>query len=111
MGRENVNMPWVRPCHFQNSTWTPNNIEAMRAAFQRICDVLQLDCSREDPMTELVVVKIVEIAQAGERDPECLCLDVLAELGTPSESEGNEGATSRGPPWPTTSAGLEEEPS
>jgi hypothetical protein len=57
----------------------PEHIEAMREAFQRVCDIRQLDCGREDPMTELVM-KIVEIAKAGERDPECLCLDVLAEL-------------------------------
>jgi hypothetical protein len=49
----------------------PSLMEAMRAAFYRVCDVLQLSCDRADPMTEIVVTKIVELAKAGERDPRC----------------------------------------
>ena len=45
--------------------------------------MLRLSCDREDPLTEVVVTKIVELAKAGERDPEILCNKVLAELGTP----------------------------
>jgi hypothetical protein len=61
----------------------PERIEAMRAAFNRVCDILQLSCDREDPLTEIVVTKIVELAKAGERDPENLCFAVLAEFGVP----------------------------
>jgi hypothetical protein len=57
----------------------------MHAAFRRVCDILQLSCDREDPLTELVVLKIMELAKAGEHDPEILCIDVLAELGAPSQ--------------------------
>jgi hypothetical protein len=45
-------------------------MEAMRAAFYRVCDILQLSCDQEDPLTEVVVTKIVELAKAGESDPE-----------------------------------------
>ena len=62
----------------------PEHVEAMRAAFHRVCDVLQLDCGREDPMTEIVVTKIVELAKVGELDPERLCIDTLAALEKPS---------------------------
>jgi hypothetical protein len=55
-------------------------METMRAAFYRVCDILQLSGDREDPLTDLVVTKIVELAKAGERDPEVLCIDVLAHL-------------------------------
>jgi hypothetical protein len=44
---------------------------------------LQLSCDREDPMTEIVVTRIVELANAGENDPDILCFTVLAELGSP----------------------------
>jgi hypothetical protein len=47
-------------------------MEAMRAAFYRVYDILQLSGDREDPLTEIVVTKIVELAKAGERDPEIL---------------------------------------
>jgi hypothetical protein len=33
----------------------PERIEAMRAAFYRVCDILQLNGERDDPMTEVVV--------------------------------------------------------
>jgi len=82
----------------------PEHVEAMRAAFRRVCDVLQLHCDRDDPITELIVTKIVELARGGELDPERLCNDVMAELGT----------TSRGSPVrrnrPGTSTGAREEP-
>jgi hypothetical protein len=66
----------------------PEHIEAMRAAFNRVCEVPQLECDREDPLTELVVLKILERAKAGERDPQSLSFDVLAELGHSSRPGG-----------------------
>ena len=69
-----TNMP------FTNHDLDPEHIESMRAAFCRVCDVLNLDCNTDDPMTELVVTKIVELAKAGDLDPERLCIGVLAEI-------------------------------
>jgi hypothetical protein len=63
----------------------PEHIEAMHDAFRRVCDILQLSCGREDPLTEIVVLKIMELAKSGQRDPEILCIDVLAELEAPSQ--------------------------
>jgi hypothetical protein len=57
----------------------PEHIEAMRAAFRRVCEVLHLDCRRDGPLTDQVVLKIVELAKAGELAPERLCIDVLAD--------------------------------
>jgi hypothetical protein len=62
----------------------PEHIDAMHEAFRRVCDILQLQCSREDPLTDLVVMKIMELAKAGERDPEVLYIDTLAALGARS---------------------------
>jgi hypothetical protein len=59
------------------------HIEVMHDAFRRVCDILQLSCEREDQLTELVVLKIMELAKSGERDPEILCIDVLAALEAP----------------------------
>jgi hypothetical protein len=58
----------------------PGHIEAMRSAFQKVCDALQLTCEVDDPMTEIVVNKIVAAAEAGEHDPDRLASLVLAEL-------------------------------
>jgi hypothetical protein len=38
------------------------HIEAMRAAFHRVCDLLRLDYDTDDAMTELVTTKIMERA-------------------------------------------------
>jgi hypothetical protein len=52
----------------------------MRAAFHRVCDVLQLDCGRDDSLTKIVVMKIVELMEAGEHDPVQVSERVLADL-------------------------------
>jgi hypothetical protein len=77
-------------------------MEALRGAFYRVCEVLELSCDREDPLTEIVVTKIVELAKAGERDPEFLCSKVLADLETPASRASSE----RAPP-PMTSVAAE----
>jgi hypothetical protein len=74
-------MPFSR----YNSAFNADLMEAMRAAFYRVCDVLQLSGDREDPLTEIVVEKIVELAKAGERDPDILCLHVMADLNAPAQ--------------------------
>jgi hypothetical protein len=58
----------------------PVHIEAMRSAFQKVCDVLQLKCEVGDPMTEIIVNKIVAAANGGEHDPDRLTGLVLADL-------------------------------
>jgi hypothetical protein len=68
---------------FSKYACEPDLMEAMRSPFYRVCDVLQLSCDREDPLTDVVITKIVELAKAGERDPESLCFTVLAEWDMP----------------------------
>jgi hypothetical protein len=85
---------------FRNYCLDSGHIEAMRAAFERVCHVLQLDRNTEDPLTELVVLKIVKLAHAGELDPERLCIGVLAELERPpvgGESAGRQEVADHGP--------------
>ena len=84
--RQNLNMPWgmTMPFSRYNADFNADLMEVMREAFHRVCHILQLSCDREDPLTELVVTKIVELAKAGEREPEILCIDVLAQLETPA---------------------------
>jgi hypothetical protein len=49
------------------------HIEAMRAAFYRVCDALLLKTDRDDPMTET-------LAEAGEHDGKRLAELVLNDL-------------------------------
>jgi len=41
-------------------------IEATRTAFHIACDSLQLECDVGDPMTEIIVTKIIALAKAGK---------------------------------------------
>jgi hypothetical protein len=58
----------------------PNDLELMRAAFNKVCDRSGLRCSREDPLTEFVVDTIIEMVATGARDPDRLCEGVVGRL-------------------------------
>jgi hypothetical protein len=63
------------------AAFEPEMIASMTAAYEEALRVLQLS-DRQDPITELVAEKIIEVAQNGESDPPRLCARALEELGT-----------------------------
>jgi hypothetical protein len=65
---------------FANHYVEPERIEAMRSAFHKVCDALLLKCDVDDPMTEIIVTKIVDLAKAGEHDADQLAELVLNDL-------------------------------
>jgi hypothetical protein len=65
---------------FSNYNVPPEHIEAMRSTFRRTCEVLRLDCGKDDAMTEIVVTKIMKCWNDGDRDPVQISDRVLAEL-------------------------------
>jgi hypothetical protein len=74
---------------FRGRAIDPSHLEFMRATFNRVCRRLDLQCGREDRITDIVVDAIVEIAATGERDPDRLCELVLIRLNgesRPAES-------------------------
>jgi hypothetical protein len=73
-GRGEIAMP------FSKHQIDPTHIEAMRAAFKKVCDTLLLKCDVDDPMTEIIVAKIVALAEAGEHDADRLAELVLNDL-------------------------------
>jgi hypothetical protein len=58
----------------------PEHMEAMRAAFYKVCDALLLRGDIDDPMTEIIANKIVALAKAGEHDANRLVELVLNDL-------------------------------
>jgi hypothetical protein len=65
---------------FRNYVVNPGDIGAMSTTFRMVCDALDLKCDEFDPMTNLVVGKIVELARAGEINPLHLSDRVLLSL-------------------------------
>jgi hypothetical protein len=72
----------------------PNDLEFMRAAFNKVCHRLGLECRREDRITDVVVDAIIEIAATGERDPDRMCELVLFHLKEPHRDISKSSAES-----------------
>jgi hypothetical protein len=69
----------VMSLRIEDQIFEPDLIEAMRLAFQRACEALQLQ-GTSDAFTEIVATKIIELAKAGEVVPERLCCKILSGL-------------------------------
>jgi hypothetical protein len=65
---------------FQTIAFEPEAIATMSAAYEEALRVLQL-ANRQDPITELVARKVIEVAGTGERDPLKICEQTLRGLG------------------------------
>jgi hypothetical protein len=55
--------------YLKEAVFDPKAIEAMNIAFEAACKSLQL-VIRDDPMTQIVARKIIDIARTGECDPQ-----------------------------------------
>jgi hypothetical protein len=51
----------------KEATFDPEAVKAMSAAFEAVCQSLQL-VNRSDALTEIVARKVIEVAGTGERD-------------------------------------------
>jgi hypothetical protein len=80
---------------FTGRSINPNDLEFMRAAFNKVCERLGLECRREDRITDVVLDAIIEVAATGERDPDRVCELVLVHL---RESHGDHGPAISAPP-------------
>jgi len=63
-----------------NSGLQLEGIKSVAAAYEDALRMLGLK-DRRDPATDLLVSKIIEVAQAGERDPARIRARAIAELG------------------------------
>jgi hypothetical protein len=64
----------------QEAAFSPEDIVRMTAAYEAALRLLGLT-DRNDPVTEIVAKKIIEITRNGERDPPRICSRAILELG------------------------------
>jgi len=64
----------------QEAAFSPEDIVRMTAAYEVALRLLGLT-DRNDPVTEIVAKKIIEITRNGERDPPRICSRAILELG------------------------------
>jgi hypothetical protein len=67
---------------FSEAAFDPEDIRRMSAAYEAALQLLRLN-DRNDPVTELVAAKIVQVFRLGETDPPRICARALKELGVP----------------------------
>jgi len=66
----------------ENAAFDPNKVAVMVEAYECACKELDLTCSRNDPLTELLARKIIELTQAEtDPDPKRICERSIKELG------------------------------
>jgi hypothetical protein len=65
--------------YLKEAVFDPPAIEAMNAAFVDVCAHLQL-AIRDDPFTQVVARKVVEVGGTGERDPKRIAEVVLQAI-------------------------------
>ena len=68
----------------QNKPMSPEDISRLAAAYEVTLKALDLK-DRNDPITELVARKIIDIGQTGVRDPLEISRRAVADLGPASE--------------------------
>jgi hypothetical protein len=66
----------------KEAAFSPEDVRRMTAAYEAALQLLRLN-DRNDPVTELVAAKIIQIFQLGETDPPRICARSLKELGVP----------------------------
>ena len=67
------------PDNVEDQLCEPDLHEAMRRAFQMVCDTPGFH-NMADSLMEIVSSSIVELVKAGEVDPERLCCEVMRAL-------------------------------
>jgi hypothetical protein len=66
----------------KGSPLEPEQIRSLVAAYERTLRKIGL-VDRDDPITEMIARKIVEIAQTGVQDPVQLSAKTIKEIGIP----------------------------
>lgn len=66
----------------QKSAFEPAEIATMAAAYETTLSKLHLK-DRDDPVTELIAQKIIELFDPGELSPDALCQRVIDTLQMP----------------------------
>ena len=66
----------------QNSPMGPEEISRLEAAYEQTLRAIGLK-DRNDPITEMIAKKIIEIAQTGVRDPAQISILAIKEIGLP----------------------------
>ncbi len=66
----------------QRQAFDPEAVECLTTAYEAALKILKLS-KGDDPITEIIAKRIIEIAQTGVRDPAKLCSAALKDFEVP----------------------------
>ena len=66
----------------QGQAFSPEAVERLSTAYEAALKVLRLT-NRDDPITEIIAKRIIQIAQTGVHDPAKLCAAALKGFNVP----------------------------
>jgi hypothetical protein len=66
----------------REASFGPDDIRRLTAAYEGALELVRLK-DRQDPVTELIAGKIIQVYRLGEQDPPRICARALKELGVP----------------------------
>ncbi len=67
----------------QNLPMGPEEIDRLSAAYEQTLKTLSLKNRNDDPLTEMIAKKIIEIGQTGVKEPKRISALAIAGLGLP----------------------------
>jgi hypothetical protein len=72
----------------EGGSFTPEDVAVLGTACEGILVALRLH-DRDDPITEIIATKVIEIFRSGERDPTRISNRTIEELGIPDLDGGD----------------------
>ena len=70
--------------YLNGERFEPETERVLGVAFEQVCLALQIGAS-DDDVKQAIANKVIELAKAGERNPDILCERVLEDIRRPQD--------------------------
>ena len=70
--------------YLNGERFEPETKRVLGVAFEQVCIALRIGAS-DDDVKQAIANKVIELAKAGERDPDILCERVLEDIRRPQD--------------------------
>jgi hypothetical protein len=71
--------------YLNGERFEPETKRVLGVAFEQVCIALRIGASDDDDVKQAIANKVIELAKAGERNPDILCERVLEDIRRPQD--------------------------
>jgi hypothetical protein len=71
--------------YLNGERFEPETERVLGVAFGQVCIALRIGASDDDDVKQAIANKVIELAKAGERNPDILCERVLEDIRRPQD--------------------------